>query len=86
MKKKQNTTQIIENIKSTVNGLNPAEKENFRDHLLAYLLFGEQTPEPGPENENLKGLTASERALIRKLAAETEALYRAMNRDIDAEE
>ena len=87
MKKKENTSRIIENIKSAVNGLNSDERENLRDHLLAYLLFGEPSQEKDQtENENLKGISEHERALIRKLAADTEALWRAMNRDIDAEE
>jgi len=77
MKKKQNTQQIAEKVKSMVNDLGAAEKENLKDELLAFLLFGDTTPEYiNAANESLKGLTQEEMKLIRKLAKQTEDLYR----------
>lgn len=81
MKMKQNTSKIIEDLKSRVNDLCSEEKETFRDHLLAYLLFGDPVLNPKlPAKGNIKGITIEERALIIKLAAQTEALYKAMNK------
>jgi len=81
MKMKQNTNKIIEDLKSKVNDLSSEEKEIFRDHLLAYLLFGDPALIPTlPAKANMKGITTEERALIKKLAAQTEALFKAMNK------
>ena len=87
MKKKHDTNQIIKDLKSAVNELNSEEKENFKDNLLAFLLFGYQTSSSAlPEKEILKGISENERALIRKLADQTEELFKAMNRDNEPEE
>ena len=63
------------------------EKEKFRDNMLSYLLFGEQLlkSEVMPA-ETLKGITDEERELIKKLAAQTDELYRIMNKNCNPEE
>lgn len=82
MKKTTETKQVLDNIKSAVSGMSATEKENFRDNLLAFLLFGDHhTPINKTEVEPLMGITAQEKELIRKLAAQTEELYRVMNND-----
>jgi len=87
MKKKQNTSQLLENLKSAVSGLSDQEKEIFRDNLLSFLLFGDHTPtEAHPAKEPLKGISEDERALLRKLAAQTEELFRIMNKNNETEE
>ncbi len=82
MKKTPNNKQVLDDLKSAVSGMSPMEKENFRDNLLAFLLFGEQTNAmDSVKQELLQGITAQEKELIRKLAAQTEELYKAMNND-----
>lgn len=62
------------------NLLDSGDKELLRDELLAYLLFGNYHDSKGPmENPSspLRGLSNHERELIRKLADQTEELFRA---------
>jgi hypothetical protein len=78
MKKKQPASKIAEKIKSLVNESDFEQKEILKDELLAFLLFGDTSPEYiSAANESLKGLTVEEMELIRKLAKQTEDLYKA---------
>lgn len=76
---------IIESVKEVSCQLNSSDKEVLRDQLLAYLLFGNYNDQKGVEiksNGTLEGLTKDERELLKKLAAQTEALFRAhQNKD-----
>ena len=78
MKKKEHTDKVLNQVKTLVNEMDSTEKENLRDELLAFLLFGDTQPEHiEAANESLKGLTPEETNLIRKLARQTEDLYKA---------
>ncbi|HMT29975.1 MAG TPA: hypothetical protein PKD91_11910 [Bacteroidia bacterium] len=71
---------LIEQVKSFSEKMGQAEREILRDELLAYLLFGNyhdvKSPVGAP-HDSFRELTRKERELIRKLANQTEALYRA---------
>jgi hypothetical protein len=78
MKRKAAPDKIFRQVKSIMNSVQKEQREELRDELLAFLLFGETNPETiSAANESLKGLTREEKELIRKLADQTEALYRA---------
>ena len=86
MKNPHNTTIIFEELKSKVKRLTSEEKEQLRDKVLAFLLFGEVKPAVQPIHEPLNGITDMERELIKKLASQTEEMFRLMNRNCDPEE
>ncbi|MDQ3051142.1 MAG: hypothetical protein M3Q95_09685 [Bacteroidota bacterium] len=86
MKKKAKAQNILKELKSQVSNLSQEEQEKFRDNLLAYLLFGDQSSNSVlPGKETLKGISEAERMLIRKLAAQTEELFRTMNQEDEEE-
>lgn len=86
MKKKAKAQNILKELKSQVNNLSVEEQEKFRDNLLAYLLFGDQNSNAAlPGKETLKGISEEERNLIRKLASQTEELFRTMNGEDEEE-
>ncbi len=86
MNSKQKITVILETVKEQTNLLDLKDKEMLRDELLAYLLFGNYHDSKGPSESNssqLNGLSNYERELIKKLADQTEALFRAEQDDLD---
>ncbi|MBK8876846.1 MAG: hypothetical protein IPN13_24355 [Bacteroidetes bacterium] len=79
---------IMEQVKELTAHMAPAEKESFRDELLAWLLFGEigtakeiQTNAPS----GMRGLTEKEKEMIKQLAERTEALYKISRRIEDSD-
>ncbi|MBL0340975.1 MAG: hypothetical protein IPP71_08625 [Bacteroidetes bacterium] len=84
MSEKKNIAGIIEKVREFSNQLDAQEKEVLRDQLIAYLLFGNYNDQKNIERKKivaLSGLTEQERELIKKLAQQTEALYRAKHED-----
>jgi hypothetical protein len=70
---------IIDQVKALTKGMSGQEMEQFRDEFIAWLLFRDNFLENSDQNtnhDNLKGLTEKEKALILKLASQTNALYR----------
>ena len=86
MNSKQKITVILETVKEQTNLLDSKDKEMLRDELLAYLLFGNYHDSKGPAESNstqLHELSNYERELIKKLADQTEALFRAEQDDLE---
>ncbi len=86
MSDKKRIAGIIEKVKEITHDLDAHQKESLKDQLLAYLLFGNYNDLKGVErihNGQLQGLTDKERDLIKKLAAQTEALYKAKHENED---
>jgi len=80
MNSKQKIAVILETVKEQTNLLDSRDKEMLRDELLAYLLFGNYYDSIGPAESTsiqMRGLSNHERELIKKLADQTEALFRA---------
>ncbi len=84
MNSKQKIAVILETVKEQTDLLDTKHKEILRDELLAYLLFGNYHDSKGPtepHSSELRGLSNHERELIKKLADQTEALFRAQKDD-----
>ena len=87
MKKYSDLPDVIKQVKTLSESLTSAEKEQLRDELLAFFLFSEfnktNCVRECDKNVTMQSLTEEERILIKKLAEQTEALYRAQNRGED---
>ena len=73
------SNRLIHELKALISDLDASEKEMLKDELLAILLFGdEEKRKQAVDNpaDSKRGLTNEEKELIRKLAAQTEALFR----------
>ena len=76
---------ILDKVKDLTQHMNGQEMENLRDELIAWLLFSDNEKSAIPHiSQNMKGLTEVEKELIRKLASQTNDLYRA-SRNTDEE-
>ena len=68
---------IIERVKWHSQNLNTQEKDMLRDELISLLLFSNSTSQPANTiDQSFRSLTAEEKALIQKLAQQTDELYR----------
>lgn len=88
MRNEKKIAVIMEQVKELTAHMAPAEKESFRDELLAWLLFGDagitkQTEQSAPSG--MRGLTEKEKEMIRQLAERTEALYKISRRIEDSD-
>lgn len=84
MNNKQKIAVILETVKEQTNLLDSKHKEMLRDELLAYLLFGNyHDSKRSIESSStlLRGLSDHERELIKKLADQTEELFKAQQGD-----
>jgi hypothetical protein len=74
-------SEVIHHVKEISEGLSPAEKEQLRDELLAFFLFSEfnnnRSSREIDRNVSMNSLSEEERDLIKKLADQTEALFKA---------
>jgi hypothetical protein len=68
--------EILETLRNRTDDLSSEEQEMLRDELLSMMLFSEFSAGEKPIENNLDGLSEEEKELIRKLARDTETLYR----------
>jgi hypothetical protein len=79
MSEKSTVKDIIQLLNGESTSLNAKEREQLRDELLAMLLFSEFRKNPNPAaqtHSNFRELKKAERDLIKKLADQTDALYK----------
>ncbi len=72
---------LVEQLRLLSTKLSNSEKEQLRDELLSMLLFTDFIKNDAPllgDNGQLKELNNQEKELIRKLASQTEALFKLM--------
>ena len=71
---------LLQAFRESLAGLSLSEREHARDAFLAMLLF-EKEVNKGKPGQNFESLSPEERELIRKLAENTELLWRLGNAD-----